>query len=595
MQFLRPTRLLGLLVLWSLYSTTLSAQDTPADPPYSLYFATASAELDGAARTQLERLIADQTGFQDFSLTIEAHTDDRGTDEYNAELAQRRARSVANFLERRGLTPRHIEVVSFGESQARFRAGDDATRRPDRRVDIRIDRAAWTGLDAITAELRDGRTQQFTFDAETTQILQGARGGQFLLDAGSLVDATTGQPYRGPVVATLTECYTMDAMLLAQLSTTAQGQLLETGGMLQLTAAAPDGTPLSLAEGRKVYAAIPTREYDDQMRIFYGQNHADDGAPQDWALTPGRVQSGFEAFLPGRPPIRTVDLDLLVGKYMNRWRQENPEPEAPTLAAERRAVAPGPEPDPNTKRYRPRGIFARLFTGKDKRAEREAQLYQQAQDRYEKKQARYASALAHNATIDERNAALQTTYAAQRQDWHQRLLSYQQSTRTRLEAEYAEQLRQDSLNYVQWREQRLTQMEAAFAENGLADRRLADRYFFEISELGWVNCDVFYNNTAERTKVLVRDETGATAPKIIMVLREPRALLALNPDATGHFSSGEVPVGLSSDLIAYKVEAGRLLLAERRFVTGAAEPLELEYRPVAVTELRAVLARYQDS
>ncbi len=595
MQFVRPAQLFGLLVLWSLFGISLSAQNTPADPPYSLYFTTASAELDGPARAQLDRLIAEQSGFRDFSLTIEAHTDDRGTDQYNAELAQRRARSVADFLKRRGLTPRAIAVVSFGESQARVRTGDDATRRPDRRVDIRVDRDAWTGLDAITTELRDGRTQQFTFDAATPQVLRGARGGQFLLDAGSLVDAATGQPYAGPVVATLTECYTMDAMLLAQLSTTAQGKLLETGGMLQLTAATPDGAPLALAEGRQVYAAIPTREYDARMQIFYGQNHTEDGTPQDWSATPSRVQPGFEAFLPGRPPIRTVNLDRLVGQYMNRWRQQNPEPKTPTLAAERRAIAPGPEPDPNAKRYRPRNIFDRLFTSKQKRTEREAQLYQQALDRYEKKRARYASALAHNATIDENNIALRTTYATQQRDWRQRLRGYQQATRTRLEAEYAEQLRQDSLDYARWREQRLSQLEDAFAENGLADRSLADRYFFAISELGWVNCDVFYNNTAERTKVLVRGETGATAPKIIMVLREPRALLALNPDATGHFSSGEVPAGLTSDLVAYKVEAGRLFLAEHRFVTGAAEPLELEYRPVAVTELREVLARYQDS
>ena len=43
------------------------------------------------------------------------------------------------------------------------------------------------------------------------------------------------------------------------------------------------------------------------------------------------------------------------------------------------------------------------------------------------------------------------------------------------------------------------------------------------------------------------------------------------------------------------MEAGRLLLAERSFVTGADPALELEYRPVAVTELRKVLARYQGS
>lgn len=582
-----------LLLCATLFSTTLSAQENA--PAYSLYFTTASAELDAQAQATLDELIDDQAGFRDFALTIEAHTDDRGTETYNAELARRRARSVADYLAARGLAPRDIAVASFGESQARYRSGGDEERRPDRRVDIRVDRDSWSDLDAITAELREGRTQTFTFDADETQFLAGNRGGQFLLDAGSLVLADTDQPYSGPVVATLTECYTMDAMLLAQLSTTAQGKLLETGGMLQLTAATPDGDPLTLAEGRKVYAAIPTREYDERMRIFYGQNHGDNGAPEDWALSPGQVQSGFEAFLPGRPPIRTIDIDLVLGQYMRRWRTENPAPENPKLLTERRAVAPGPDPDPAEQRYQPRGILARLFTSKQKRVAKEEQLYQDAVHRHEQQQERYLSALQYNETLPARNAAAQEAYTTKQQDWRRRLDQYQENTRTRLENEYAEQIRQDSINYARWREQRLSQMEAAFAENGIADRSLADRYFFTMSELGWVNCDLFYNASTEQTKVLVQGETGTAAPKIMMVLRDPRALLPFGLNTDGNFSSGNVPVGLSSDLIAYKVEAGRLLLAEHRFVTGEAPPIQLDYRPVAVTELRNVLARYQGS
>ena len=584
-----------LLICAVLFRPSLHAQDHTDAPAYSLYFVTASAELDARARATLDELISDQTGFRDFALQIEAHTDDRGTAAYNTDLAQRRARSVADYLAARGLSPRAIAVASFGESQARFRSGGDAERRPDRRVDIRVDRDSWNGLEAITTELRQGRTQTFTFDAGESQLLTGNRGGRFLLDGSSLVLAADGHPYTGPVVATLTECYTMDAMLLAQLSTTAQGKLLETGGMLQLTAATPDGQPLALAEGRKVYAAIPTRQFDERMRIFYGQDHGAEGAPQDWALSSGRVQSGFEAFLPGRLPVRTIDIDLILGKYMNRWRVENPEPEEPERITRRRPVDPGPAPDPDTRRYQPRGLFAKWFTGQKKRTRLEAQLYEKAVQRHEKKTERYASALAHNATLAERNGAQQAAYARERTNWRQRFDQYQTDTRARLAADYAGQIRQDSVNYAQWREQRLAQMEAAFAENGVADRSLADRYFFEMSELGWVNCDVFYNSPAEQTKVLVRGETGASAPKIMMVLRDPRALLPLGPNAEGNFSSGNVPAGLASDLIAYKVEAGRLLLAEHSFVTGEAASLELDYRPVAVTELRKVLARYQGS
>jgi peptidoglycan-associated lipoprotein len=50
-------------------------------------------------------------------LLIEGHADDRGTNEYNLALGERRATSTKNFLVSRGVAPDRISIVSYGEER----------------------------------------------------------------------------------------------------------------------------------------------------------------------------------------------------------------------------------------------------------------------------------------------------------------------------------------------------------------------------------------------------------------------------------------------------------------------------------------------
>jgi peptidoglycan-associated lipoprotein len=49
------------------------------------------------------------------TLRIEGNTDERGSDEYNLALGQRRAAAASRYLAARGVEGRRIAVVSFGE------------------------------------------------------------------------------------------------------------------------------------------------------------------------------------------------------------------------------------------------------------------------------------------------------------------------------------------------------------------------------------------------------------------------------------------------------------------------------------------------
>lgn len=51
------------------------------------------------------------------SVTVEGHADEKGTPEYNIALGERRAVSVATYLENMGVAASQINVVSYGEEK----------------------------------------------------------------------------------------------------------------------------------------------------------------------------------------------------------------------------------------------------------------------------------------------------------------------------------------------------------------------------------------------------------------------------------------------------------------------------------------------
>jgi len=53
--------------------------------------------------------------WQNVTLTIQGHADERGTREYNLALGERRANSVKNYLVSLGIDARRIKTISYGK------------------------------------------------------------------------------------------------------------------------------------------------------------------------------------------------------------------------------------------------------------------------------------------------------------------------------------------------------------------------------------------------------------------------------------------------------------------------------------------------
>jgi peptidoglycan-associated lipoprotein len=71
-------------------------------------------------------------------LRISGHADDRGSDEYNLALGNRRAAAAKRYLENKGIDGSRIEVVSYGEERPLNPGTDESAYAQNRRDEFEI-------------------------------------------------------------------------------------------------------------------------------------------------------------------------------------------------------------------------------------------------------------------------------------------------------------------------------------------------------------------------------------------------------------------------------------------------------------------------
>lgn len=96
-------------------------------------------DFDSAALTDEARRILDENikwlkAHPDVRIQIEGHCDERGTEEYNLHLGQRRAESVKRYLVKNGIDPKRLFTISYGEERPIDPGHDESAWRKNRRA-----------------------------------------------------------------------------------------------------------------------------------------------------------------------------------------------------------------------------------------------------------------------------------------------------------------------------------------------------------------------------------------------------------------------------------------------------------------------------
>lgn len=90
------------------------------------------------AQETLKDLIKVLNKYPDTDLTIDGHTDSKGTADYNQKLSERRAGNVAGYLTSNGIAIERISTRGFGLTQPKYDNATAEGRAQNRRVEFAI-------------------------------------------------------------------------------------------------------------------------------------------------------------------------------------------------------------------------------------------------------------------------------------------------------------------------------------------------------------------------------------------------------------------------------------------------------------------------
>ena len=119
-------------------SVTRMGDNITLNMPGNITFKSDSAELDPSFYKVLNSVNVVVKKYNKTVVEVAGHTDSTGAADYNQKLSERRANSVAQYLENQGLANNRVVTVGAGESKP---VADNATpegRQANRRVELTL-------------------------------------------------------------------------------------------------------------------------------------------------------------------------------------------------------------------------------------------------------------------------------------------------------------------------------------------------------------------------------------------------------------------------------------------------------------------------
>lgn len=111
-----------------------TAQDFVVNVGDRVFFTVDSSELTPQAVATLDKQAQWLNLYQNYTITVEGHADERGTREYNIALGARRANAVSNYLISRGVAANRVRTISYGKERPVAVCDDESCWSQNRRA-----------------------------------------------------------------------------------------------------------------------------------------------------------------------------------------------------------------------------------------------------------------------------------------------------------------------------------------------------------------------------------------------------------------------------------------------------------------------------
>lgn len=110
-----------------------------------ILFGFDQSNLSAEARVNLDKLVSILQKYPDTNIEVQGHTDSKGTVNYNQQLSERRASSVASYLSGYGISPSRVVIaasrlttIGYGEKLPKYTNTTTGGQEQNRRVEFLV-------------------------------------------------------------------------------------------------------------------------------------------------------------------------------------------------------------------------------------------------------------------------------------------------------------------------------------------------------------------------------------------------------------------------------------------------------------------------
>jgi peptidoglycan-associated lipoprotein len=108
-------------------------EDRAALAAYTVHFAYDSAAIKSSEQANLQSVASALSSDANAKLLIEGNCDERGTEEYNRSLGERRSLAAREALAKLGIDPSRVRTISYGKDKPANPGHDESAWKANRR------------------------------------------------------------------------------------------------------------------------------------------------------------------------------------------------------------------------------------------------------------------------------------------------------------------------------------------------------------------------------------------------------------------------------------------------------------------------------
>ncbi len=235
---------------------------------FTIHFDVDKSNLTSTTIAELNKLIFEIKNAMYYEIAIAAHTDNDANAIYNTELSKKRAISVEQYLTAHNTEKKQISTHWKGENKPLNNNENETDKAKNRRVEITLNTFNLNSIEDLKQAISQNYEQKYLVNTKQNDTIVGSKGATIYIPANSFI-LPNGSAPNGEVEITLMEYKTNADAILNNLSTICNGKILESGGMLNITASF-EGEKLKIKDGKALKVEMPSNNIKTDMQVFTG-------------------------------------------------------------------------------------------------------------------------------------------------------------------------------------------------------------------------------------------------------------------------------------------------------------------------------------